>query len=243
MKLLTKLVMPFLLTCGIIGPLLCVTVFLIEGVTRPAYNPWRSWISELSLGDQGWINIANLTISGLLILGFALALQRVFPSGPASRWGPRLVALFAVSLFLAGVFVIDPNGHYPPNIQPTISLHGIIHKIVAPLIFISSSAACFVVARRFATEWYGKRWVRYSRVTGVLIPTSFMIGNILAGLDFAGILPNAPSGLFQRIALIGACIWLALLALHLLRRTYLQGMTPPVIPSLREEGAADQSKI
>src|SRR5688572_20571561 len=105
MKRSTQLVMRLLLSCGIIGPLLCVTIFLIEGVTRPGYNPWRNWVSELSLGEQGWINITNLAVSGLLILGFALALQRAFPSGPASRWGPRLVALFGVSVLLAGVFV------------------------------------------------------------------------------------------------------------------------------------------
>jgi len=112
----------------------------------------------LSLGDQGWINIVNLTISGLLILGFARGLQRAFPPGPASRWGPRLIALFGVSLFLDGIFVIDSNGRYPPDVTPTISLHGIIHDIVSPFIFISSSAACFVVARRFATEPYGGWW-------------------------------------------------------------------------------------
>jgi hypothetical membrane protein len=236
MKLIVKPATTFLLACGIIGPFLCVAVFLIEGVTRPGYSPWRNWVSELSLGDRGWINIANLTISGVLILGFALGLQRAFPSGPASRWGPRLVGLLGLSLIVAGIFVIDPNGSYPAGIQRSSSLHGIIHDIAGLCIFISSSAACFVVARRFAGEPDRTGWTRYSRVTGVLIPTFFMIGNVLAGLDFAGIVSGAPGGLFQRMALISAFAWLALLALHLLRRLDRGEAIPPVTRSTNEEG-------
>lgn len=135
----------FLLSCGVIGPLVCVAVVLMMGAALPDYNPWRNWISEMSLGNLGWINIANLVISGSAIIGFALGLRRVFTIGPASRWGPRLVALLGVSMVLAGIFVIDPNGSYPPDVQPTRSLHGVIHEIVGPFIFISSSAACFEV--------------------------------------------------------------------------------------------------
>lgn len=232
-----------LLVCGVVGPLLCVIVFLIEGVTRPGYSPWRNWLSELSLGDQGWMNIANLAASGLLILGFAFALQRAFPSGPASRWGPRLVALLGVSMVLAGFFVIDPNGHYPPNVQPAVSLHGIIHEIVSPFIFISSSATCFVVARRFAAEPDGREWARYSRLTGWLVAMAFLVGSILAGLDFAGTIPGAPAGLFQRISLFSAMIWLMLLSVHLLRRTDIAGIATPMRWSLKEESRSRESNM
>jgi hypothetical membrane protein len=236
MKRSTDLETRLLLSCGILGPLLCVTVFLLEGVTRPGYNPWRNWVSELSLGEQGWMNIANLAVSGLLILGFALALQRAFPSGPASWWGPRLVALFGVSVLMAGVFVIDPNGRYPLDVQPAFTAHGIVHEIAGTSIFISSSAACFVVARRFAAAPGGRGWARYSRFTGWLILTAFVAGSILAALDFAGVFPGAPGGLFQRIALIGAFTWIALLAAQLLRSMYAEGISSPTPWSVREGG-------
>jgi hypothetical membrane protein len=235
--------MRLLLSCGIVGPILCMTVFLIEGVTRPGYNPWRNWLSELSLGDQGWMNIANLAVSGLLILGFALALQRAFPSGPASRWGPRLVAVLGMSMVLAGFFVIDPNGHYPPNVQPAVSAHGIIHVIVSPFIFISSCGTCFVVARRFAAGSEGRGWARYSRLTGWLVVMAFLAGSILASLDFAGVIPGAPAGLFQRISLFSAMIWLTLLSVHLLRRTDTAGINTPIRWSVKEESGSHESNM
>jgi hypothetical protein len=41
------------------GPLF-VTVFLIEGARRADYTPIRHPVSSLSLGRQGWVQVANL---------------------------------------------------------------------------------------------------------------------------------------------------------------------------------------
>jgi hypothetical membrane protein len=94
-----------LLACGVIGPPLFVLVFLIEGATRPGYNPWRNWVSELSLGELGLMQIANFVVFGLLALGFAIGLRQVLRIGRGSLWGPILVAAFGLCLILAGIFV------------------------------------------------------------------------------------------------------------------------------------------
>ena len=61
------------LWAGVVGPPLFVATFLIEGATRRGYDPVRLQVSYLSLGDQGWIQIANFCVSGglgdLLCLG------------------------------------------------------------------------------------------------------------------------------------------------------------------------------
>src|SRR5213082_3059636 len=41
-----------LLACGVIGPLLFIIVFLIEGATRPGYSAWRHAVSQLSLRER-----------------------------------------------------------------------------------------------------------------------------------------------------------------------------------------------
>ena len=33
---------------------------LIESATRPGYSAWRHAVSQLSLGEQGWINSVNI---------------------------------------------------------------------------------------------------------------------------------------------------------------------------------------
>lgn len=38
---------------GMIGPVLFVGVFTIEGFLRPAYNPFSMYVSELSIGSRG----------------------------------------------------------------------------------------------------------------------------------------------------------------------------------------------
>lgn len=37
-----------LLACGVIGPLLFIVVFLIDGATRPHYNAWQDAVSAPS---------------------------------------------------------------------------------------------------------------------------------------------------------------------------------------------------
>jgi hypothetical membrane protein len=38
---------------GVIGPLLFIAVFLIEGATRPGYSAWRNLVSQLATGPGG----------------------------------------------------------------------------------------------------------------------------------------------------------------------------------------------
>src|SRR5437588_6342776 len=94
-----------LLACGVIGPPLFIIVFLIEGATRPGYSPWRHYVSQLSTGEGGWVQIANFIMCGLLSLGFALALWSSSPR-PARgfAWGPTLLVIFGLDLIVAGIF-------------------------------------------------------------------------------------------------------------------------------------------
>jgi len=60
----------FLLGCGVIGPLLFIVVLLIEGATRPGYSAWRNYGSDLELSNQGWEQIANFIVCGLLLVNW-----------------------------------------------------------------------------------------------------------------------------------------------------------------------------
>lgn len=208
-----------LLACGVIGPTLYVIEFLIEGVTRPHYNPWRQWISHLSLSDQGWMNSLGLVLCGVFVLCFAIGLRLVLRSGRGSVFGPLLTACFGLGLILAGIFVIDPGYGYPQGVPASYSLHGMIHTIGATCgIFASLIALCFVLARRFARDPRWKNWTRYSRWTAMVVLLAFLTCSVLASLDQANVLPGAPSGLCERIAFISASLWMVLLALQLLRQ-------------------------
>ena len=97
-----------LLTCGGVAGPLFVGVAILEILTRPGFDLGRHPISLLSLGDFGWIQIANFIGSGLLTIGFALGVRRVLHGGPGGTWGPLLIGVYGTGLIVAGVFVPDP---------------------------------------------------------------------------------------------------------------------------------------
>jgi hypothetical protein len=72
------------LWAGVVGPLLFVATFLIEGATRRGYDPVRLQVSYLSLGDQGWMQIANFCLSGGLAIFFAWGLRQALETGRGS---------------------------------------------------------------------------------------------------------------------------------------------------------------
>jgi len=208
----------FLIAGGAIGPLLFIIVLLIEGATRPGYSAWHNYGSSLSLSDQGWMQIANFLVCGLLILGFAIGLRQVFQTGRGSVWGPILLGVFGVSLIVAGLFVTDPSLGYPLGTHGSgpQTLHGTIHGVAGLIAFSSLPIASFVMARRFVGDPNWKGWALYSIVTGVLVIVFFIASTTVSALDESGVLPGSPIGLFQRIAIFAGWSWIAILAIRLL---------------------------
>ncbi len=209
------LITRLLLWAGAVGPLLFVVVLLIEGATRPGYSAWQTFGSLLSLGDQGWIQITNFIVCGLLTLGFAIGLRQVLHSGRGSIWGPILLGIFGLLLITAGIFVTDPGQGYPPGVAALANPtgHGIVHALAGLVIFVTLPIATFVITRRFLGDPNWKGWMLYSLLTGLIMLTSFIVSQWLGAVD-----PNAPQGLVQRIGIIDGWIWISLFALALLRK-------------------------
>lgn len=207
------LALRLLLACGAIGPLLFIVVFLVEGATRPNYSAWHHFVSSLSLGEQGWMQITNFIVCGVLVLGFAVGLRRVLRPGKGSTWGPILLGIFGLCLIGAGIFPTDPILDYPPGAPGTPTLQGTIHVLLSLVAFTSLIAACFVLARRFAGDPAWRGWAFYSIATGILVLVFFIMADVVASPDL-----DAPAGLFQRLSIITGWSWIGLLALRLMRK-------------------------
>lgn len=144
-----------LLRSGMVAGPLFLAVWSIEALTRDGFDPSRHPMSLLSLGNLGWIQIANFVLTGALCVVCATGMRRVLHPGRSGTWGPLLVGAFGVGLILAGVFVTDPGAGFPPG-APTgapeqISWHGALHEIGFIVAQLSWTAAPFVFLRRFAT--------------------------------------------------------------------------------------------
>ena len=201
----------WLLAGGVIGPLLFIVVFVIEEATRPGYSAWSNFVSQLSLSNQGWEQIANFLVCGLLCFGFAVGLRRALRTGKGATWGPLLIGLYGLALVVAGTFATDPGLGYPPGViahpgQP--SWHAAIHALAGLFCFTSLGAACFVLARRFASDPAWQHWVMPSISIGAVVILSLVVSN----------LPGAPAGVIQRVGIIAGWLWVALFAWRLLHQ-------------------------
>jgi len=218
-----------LLGYGVIAGPLYVVVSLCQALTRDGFDLTRHQWSLLSNGTYGWIQITNFVVTGACVVAAAVGLRRAL--GPGSRWAPRLLTVYGLSLVAAGVFRADPALGFPPGTPDgpaTVSWHGILHFVSGAVGFSCLIAACFVVARRFAAQREDRSlrgpqsqasataqredrgWATYSRVTGALFLAGFVsvaagAGAVWSNLVFVG-------------SVILVWIWLSAVSVHFYQR-------------------------
>ena len=199
---------------GIIGPVLFLTIFTIEGLIRPGYSTLKMYVSALSLGPRGWIQIANFLVFGMLLFAFTRGVAAEFQNGKASRGGLVLLTIIAACYFISGPFVMDPTGT-PLNLT---TVHGTIHGIAGAIVFVLMPVICFVYLRRFRIDpkWRSMWWWT------LLLGTVSAAGSVLLTLftkfpDLQNMLINW-LGLIQRTAIIPFMVWVFIFGLESLKR-------------------------
>ncbi len=205
------------LVAGIVGPLLFTAVWLVDGATRPGYDPMRHQVSLLSLGERGWLQVVSFLVSGALLLVFARGVRPLLQSGAAARAAPGAIAVSGVGMLLAGVFSTQPMFGYPPGtpegIAAAVTLTDMLHLIAALLLFGGLIALPMALARRW---WRAgdRAWaVASAVVAGVVFGTFGLSGGGPSG----ELLVPAASGLLQRISLVTGLGWILVLAVRAIR--------------------------
>lgn len=164
-----------LLIAGVVAGPFYIGLGLAQALTRPGFDITRHALSLLSNGDLDWIQVANFTLSGLLVIAGALGIRHAI-EGRGKTWGTLLIGLYGLSLIGAGIFKADPAMGFPlgtPEGATTMSTHGMLHFMFGGLGFLALIAACFVFARRFASQGE-KGWAAYSIFTGIVFFASFV---------------------------------------------------------------------
>jgi hypothetical protein len=165
-----------LLICGLIAGPFYIVVGLIQALTRPGFDIMRHDLSLLANGDLGWIQITNLVLSGLLVIAGAVGMRKALQDGRGRTWGPILLGIYGLGLIGAGFFIADPSFGFPPGTPAdahVMSWHGLLHFICGGVGFLALIAACFVFARRFASQRQ-RGWAVYSLATGVIFFAAFV---------------------------------------------------------------------
>jgi hypothetical membrane protein len=161
-----------LLGYGFVAGPFYVVVSLAQALTRDGFDLSRHSWSLLANGPHGWIQITNLALSGLMVIGFTVGLRR---ARTERRWVPRLITVYGASLVASAAFRADPALGFPvgtPRDTSTVTWHGALHFASGGVGFIALAAATFVVAGTYAAD--GRTaFATWTRVVGVLFLAGF----------------------------------------------------------------------
>lgn len=181
-----------LLGWGVVAGPFYVLVGLVLALTRPGFDLTRHALSLLTLGELGWLQRANLVLSGLMVVAAAAGILLAIRSGRGLAIG-ALVAVDGVALALAALFTPDPVKGFPPGSPGGgFTLSGTLHLLFGAIGFAAVAAAAFTHAR-------------WNRDTGARSAPSVVLGvTVLVGFIAGGALSSTTLGI--------ALLWLAVLA-------------------------------
>jgi hypothetical protein len=194
---------------GILGPILfgviclSLTVLQYDFLRGLGWHPIAGsdvpWPSALALGPYGAVQVANFLSFGLLLIVFAVGLQRTISAGRRAAIGPMLLILAGIALVVCG-FPTEPSISRSPQ-----TLHGWLHLLGFVLLALALLPApfCFWQHLRQDRRWPGQG--RLALLTGVVALAAFLG-------EFA--LPQLGQVLFY-VFLAVILLWLELLALDL----------------------------
>jgi hypothetical protein len=200
---------------GMIGPAFFVAVFTIEGLFRSGYNALEMYVSALSLGPRGWIQMVNFVLFGILLLVFTWGVAAEFPNGKASRGGPILLTVIAICYLLSGPFVMDPTGI--PLEQATV--HGTLHGIFGAIVFLLMPISFFMFLRRFRVDANWRSFQGWTLLLGVIDALAFLFFTFSSKLPAGQNAFSAWFGLIQRSVILPFMLWIFVFALNLLKRS------------------------
>lgn len=178
---------------GVVGPILFVVTFTVAGFLRPGYSSVYQAVSDLGVGDNGWILNASLVILGLLMSAFAISFYRTArpEASPVLRFVcALLISLVGVGFALAGIF---------PETTP-------MHWVVgAPLVFLGAPLVFLLTGLLLRGDRAWRGWAVYSLIASLATVA-------LVAILFYTFSPSTPptaqvGGLMERVVFIEILAW------------------------------------
>ena len=173
------------------------------------YNPVIESISSLGLRSLGWVQTISFLIAGLLIEVFTIGLYLNIRHRVTSQISVGILVLFGFGLLLIAAFRTQPTGA-PQTIE------GMIHSFTARTIFLLFPIACFLIAPNLKADERWKALFIYTMAAGVLAAVLVIIW-----ITFSSRINWF--GLYERLLVANATIWLGVMAIQLLRLSRRKG--------------------
>ena len=191
-----------LLGWGVVAGPFYLIVGLAQALLVPGFDLSRHALSLLLLGPLGWIQAANLCLSGLMVLAAAVGFARVMPRR-GNVWAGVFLGLYGLNLVAAAIFPPDPMGGFPPGgtDATTVSTSGLLHLMAGAIGFLSLAVAAVIVG-----AWF-RRAGRRGAATISWIAAAVIVLGFLGGAALAMV----PAGIaLLWLAVVVGWAWLAI---------------------------------
>jgi hypothetical protein len=193
--------------CGLLASATFVVGLVLGDLLQSdAFSPANDDVSDLGAPTAAspWLyNQVAANLNGLLIVAFALGLWRALGSGWLARLAVLALVLVGVGRFVEGFLPLDCQGVDVAceNTSWQAEGHGIVSGITAAALFIAPPLLAFAFRR--LPEW-----------RDLWLPTLLSVPFVIGVSVLFSILGN---GAGTRAASVAWFLWLALVALRLLR--------------------------
>ncbi len=196
----------WLLTCGMLTPLLLAVFVTAAALLTPDYSPLSQPISQLGAQGRPHAEVMNagFIIIGLLISGFAYGLYCHLGRCTLAKVVWLLLAVGSISTILLGIFQDDWTA-----LGMTGTLEGTLHAVFAEVAFIAF-LTCIAIFARLAHR--KPLWYDFTRVSLAVFLTNLVLLSLLAAqVSWAG------EGMLELSFMGLSLAWLVAVSLRSLR--------------------------
>ena len=186
---------------GIVGPIVVIVGDLAASLSIPGYSPIRDSVSSFALTSLGWLQTICFLAMGLLWEIFAAGLYFTIRRARGFHVGIVLFALCGFVLMLIAAFHMDHPGAPP--------IDGAIHTIVSFGLGLLFPIAILLIAPGLRNTPNWRNIFIYTIVAGGLALV-LILGALLAE-------QRGWFGLYERIIILNALVWVEVVAIHFLR--------------------------
>lgn len=199
---------------GLAAPILFVGTFVLEGSLRSNYDQLSSYVSALSLGPRGWIQVVNFLVFGALLFFFALGAAAVFSDRKGSKGGLVILIIIAAAYFFSGPFVMDPAG----TSRNQATIHGTLHGILGAIAFLLMPIVCFVYLGLFRRDPTLRNLYIWSIVLGIITATADVVFSVGSKSPDLHTSVGPWFGLMQRSVIVPFMMWVFVFALAFMKQ-------------------------
>jgi hypothetical protein len=195
---------------GIVGPIVVIVGDLVASLSIPGYSPIRDSVSSLALTSVGWLQSICFLAMGLLLEIFVAGLFFNIHRARGFHTGIVLLALCGFVLMLIAAFHMDHPG--------ATTIDGTIHTIASYGLGLLFPIAILSLAPSIKSTPNWKNIFVYTLIAGVLA-LALILGALLAE-------QRGWFGLYERIIILNALVWVEVVAVHFIRLLLRQWIKP-----------------